>query len=111
MAEYVQVMTTIDSRDSARELSRRLVEDRAAACVQILGPIESTYRWEGALETGEEWLCLIKTERRLFDRVRAIVGEVHPYEVPELIALSVAAGSAGYLRWISRETSAEPPSH
>jgi periplasmic divalent cation tolerance protein len=104
MVDYIQVSTTVDNREDALKLSRRLVEARAAACVQVLGPAQSTYRWKGAVELSEEWLCLIKTEGRLFESVQRVVTETHPYEVPELIAMKVTAGSEDYLKWISQET-------
>jgi len=104
MEEYIQVTTTVERKEDAQMLSRRLVEARAAACVQVLGPMESTYRWEGKVEVSQEWLCLIKTERRLFEAVQQVIRGVHPYEVPELIALPVIAGSEEYLEWVSRAT-------
>jgi periplasmic divalent cation tolerance protein len=103
-AEYLQVITTVGTKEDASRLSRRLVESRAAACVQVLGPVESTYRWKGAVEVGREWQCLIKTERRHFSAVSRIISENHPYEVPELIAVPIVEGSVEYLQWISRET-------
>jgi periplasmic divalent cation tolerance protein len=103
-AEYLQVITTVGTKEDASLLSRRLVESRAAACVQVFGPVESTYRWEGTVEISQEWQCFIKTERRHFSAVSRIIRENHPYEIPELIALPIVEGSVEYLRWISRET-------
>ena len=105
-AEYLQVITTVAAKEDADLLSRRLVEARAAACVQVFGPVESTYWWEGAVETGQEWQCFIKTERRRFPAVRRIIMENHPYEIPELIAVPIVEGGPEYLQWISRETEA-----
>lgn len=94
------VLTTVDSAERARDLSQRLVESSNAACVQVLGPLSSTYRWKKNVETAREWLCLIKTREELFSKVEATVGEIHPYEVPEIVALPIAQGSRRYLSWL-----------
>ncbi|MCC7103604.1 MAG: divalent-cation tolerance protein CutA [Chloroflexi bacterium] len=104
--EIVEVRTTIDSKEGAEVLARALVEARAAACAQVVGPIQSCYRWEGALETAEEWLVLVKTRRDRLGAVEAVIAERHPYEVPELIALPVVWGTAAYARWVEEETGA-----
>lgn len=104
MEEYLHVLTTIDSKEKAGELQRLLVEERAAACVQILGPISSLYWWEGEIEQAQEWLCLAKTRRSEFSRLERLVKEHHPYETPEIIAIPIIAGSEDYLQWIKTET-------
>ena len=104
MEEYLHVLTTIDSEEKAGELQRLLVEERAAACVQILGPISSLYWWEGKIEQAQEWLCLAKTRRSEFRRLERLVKEHHPYETPEIIALPILAGNDDYLKWIKAET-------
>ncbi len=81
-----------------------MVERRLAACAQVVGPITSTYRWEGKVEEAEEWLVLLKTTADLFDELAAGVREVHSYDVPEIIAVPVQEGSADYLAWITQET-------
>ena len=101
---YLMAMTTTDAREDAERLARDLVERRLAACVQVLGPISSTYRWQGAIETAEEWLCLIKTTGARFDALAAHVETNHGYEMPELTALAVEIGSPGYLAWVSAAT-------
>ena len=101
---YLLAMTTTDAREDAERLARDLVERRLAACVQVLGPISSTYRWQGAIETAEEWLCLIKTTGARFDALAAHVETNHGYEIPELTALPVENGSPGYLAWVSAAT-------
>jgi len=106
--EYIQITTTVETKKDASRLAQLLVESRAAACVQVLGPIESTYRWRGEVEVSQEWQCLIKTERRLFPEVQNIVNEHHPYDVPELIGVPIVEGSAEYFRWISLETGRHP---
>jgi len=100
MSPYLVVMTTVDSAVRAGDLSQRLVERSIAACVQVLGPISSTYRWKEKVETAQEWLCLIKTREDLYSRVEATIGEIHPYELPEIVALPIAQGSHRYLSWL-----------
>jgi periplasmic divalent cation tolerance protein len=68
--------------------------------VQVVGPVASRYRWEGAVETAEEWQCLAKTTAALYPRVEAAIREIHSYEEPEIVAMPILAGSAGYLAWI-----------
>ncbi len=104
MDDCIQVLITIDSQEKARELQRLLVEHRAAACVQVLGPILSTYRWEGQIEDAEEWMCLAKTRAGQYDRLESLVKENHPYSVPEILALPIWTGNREYLDWIKAET-------
>lgn len=104
MSDFIQVFTTTARKQEAEQIARTLVEERLAACVQILGPITSTYHWQGAVETSEEWLCLIKSRQELFAKVEAAICRIHPYEVPEIVALPIVAGSQGYLTWLQRET-------
>ncbi|HID19639.1 MAG TPA: divalent-cation tolerance protein CutA [Methanophagales archaeon] len=103
MGEYVQVITTIEKREDAEKIANALVEKRLAACVQILGPIVSTYWWKGNIERADEWLCIIKSKKDLYDVLEKSIKEIHPYETPEIFALSVVAGSKDYLKWLRRE--------
>lgn len=103
MTGHIQVLTTASSRDEADRIARTLIEKRVAACVQVVGPIESTYRWQGAVETSQEWLCAAKSRRELYDRVEQAIREVHSYQVPEIIALPIVAASADYLKWLDEE--------
>ncbi len=100
MANYIQVITTVEKQADGLALARLLVERRLASCVQVIGPITSIYRWRGAVETAGEWLCLIKTREDLYEALEAAVREAHPYEVPELLALPVVKGSKDYLEWL-----------
>jgi periplasmic divalent cation tolerance protein len=102
MAEYLQVVTTIDSEEAAERIAAALVEQRLAACVQVLGPIASTYRWQGKVESAREWLCLAKTAASRYDELEAAIRELHPYEEPEIVATPIVAGSAGYLDWVAK---------
>ena len=101
---YLMAMTTTDAREDAERLARDLVERRLADCVQVLVPISSTFRLQGAIETAEEWLCLIKTTAARFDAVAAHVETNHAYETPELTAVPVDHGSPAYLAWLSSAT-------
>jgi periplasmic divalent cation tolerance protein len=100
MAEFIQVLTTVERREEAERIARSLVEKRLAACVQIVGPIASTYRWKGEVETAEEWQCLVKTRRDLYPQVERGIRLLHSYAVPEIIATPIIAGSADYLAWL-----------
>ncbi len=106
MEDYVQVLVSIDTEDRAYGLQRLLLEERAAACVQILGPISSAYWWEGQIEEAQEWLCLVKTRRSEYRRLEALVIENHPYDTPEIIALPILAGYRDYLDWLDAEIGA-----
>lgn len=103
MNEYVQITTTTGARHDAERIAAELVSRRLAACVQISGPIASTYRWQEAVETSEEWLCTAKTNRALFAEIERVMKQLHPYEVPELIATPIVAGSEAYLKWLAEQ--------
>jgi periplasmic divalent cation tolerance protein len=109
MAESIQVLTTTDSRDLAAEIGRTLVERRLAACVQIIGPISSVYRWQGQIETAEEWQCWIKTTRERFAAVEQAIRELHTYSVPEILAMPVISGNSAYLQWLEEQVGDGPP--
>jgi periplasmic divalent cation tolerance protein len=104
MADYIEVHTAIDSREGAQKIADTLVSRRLAACVQVSGPITSTYWWQGKMEQAEEWLCTAKTRRELYDQLEQAIREVHTYEVPEILAVKIVAGNADYLNWLSQET-------
>jgi periplasmic divalent cation tolerance protein len=101
MAEYLQVLTAAGSEEEAEGISSALVERRLAACVQVLGPVSSRYRWRGEIEQAREWLCLAKTEAARYPELEAAIRELHSYEEPEIVATAIVAGSAGYLDWVS----------
>lgn len=104
MREYMQVQVTVDDRDKAASLARSAVEARLAACAQLVGPIVSTYWWEGQIETAEEFLLLLKTTGDSVDRLTEHIRSEHPYETPEIIALPIEGGLTTYLDWIASET-------
>lgn len=108
MGEYVEVVTTIETQDDARRIAGALVEARLAACVQVRGPIHSTYRWRGRIETAQEWQCAIKTRRELFGSVEKTIRQMHPYEVPEILAVEIVELSAAYGAWLDEQTRPAP---
>jgi periplasmic divalent cation tolerance protein len=103
MTEFIQVVTTTETEEDAGKIARALVEERLAACVQVSGPITSTYRWQGNVETAREWVCTAKSRGDLFDRMEESIRRVHPYEVPEILAIPIVAGSRSYLDWLLDE--------
>jgi periplasmic divalent cation tolerance protein len=104
MKEVIQVSTTTEKREDATRIARALVEKRLAACAQVIGPIRSTYWWKGKIEETDEWLCLLKTRTDLYRKLEKTLRAIHPYEVPEITAQPIVAGSRSYLQWIDEET-------
>ncbi len=102
--EYIQVITAIQKRGDADRIARGLVERRLAGSVQVLGPIVSTYWWKGNIETTQEWLLLIKSVKALYREIEAKIKEIHPYEVPEIIAVPIVDASEDYLEWLRSVT-------
>jgi periplasmic divalent cation tolerance protein len=105
MADRILVaLITAPSREVAESIARMLVEKRLAACVNILPPVRSIYRWEGKVSEEDEVLLLVKTRPELFStRLLPAVQEMHPYQLPEIIALPVEAGLEDYLKWVAQE--------
>ncbi len=102
----LQVQTTVGDPADADRLAELLVDGGLAACAQVIGPVRSRYRWRGVIELAEEWLLLVKTTAAAWPRVEQAIREGHPYDEPELIAVPVQEGSAGYLEWVAGEVSA-----
>jgi periplasmic divalent cation tolerance protein len=103
-SEYVVILTTLPADADGQAFGRALVDERLAACVNLLAPMESVYRWEGRVEKESERQVVIKTSR---DRVIALwerVRELHPYEIPEFLVLPIADGNEAYLRWVGEST-------
>ena len=101
---YLQVVTTTSREADAERIARTLLESKLAACVQIAGPVMSIYWWKGVLETSEEWLCSIKTGEAQYAALEKAIRKVHPYEVPEAVALPVVDGHHAYLAWVASST-------
>jgi periplasmic divalent cation tolerance protein len=97
-----QVTTTLPDEAAAERLADLLVEERLAACAQVLGPVSSTYHWQGVIERTTEWYCHLKTTRARLPALQARIGELHPYEIPEIIAVPILDGNAHYLRWVEQ---------
>lgn len=100
MSRYILVLTTIGSEEEAARLGRSLVERRLVACVNDVGPIRSFFRWKGKLEDASEHLLLLKTRSDRYAELEAALQELHPYDVPEVIAVHIEDGSRAYLSWI-----------
>lgn len=107
MAEVLIVLTNCPDAASARRIAAALVEQGLAACVNQLAPVQSVYRWQGAIEEAAEVPLLIKCTRARYPAVEATIRELHPYSVPEIVAWPVALGYGPYLRWVDDET--QPP--
>jgi len=105
MQDYIQVITTTETKKEAENIASILTERRLAGCVQIIGPITSIYRWKGKVEKAEEWLCFIKTSKILYEEVEKTIKSIHSYEIPEIIALPLVSGSRDYLNWLDKELS------
>ncbi len=104
MTDKIVVLSTCESAEQAEKLARALVEQRLAACVNIIPGMRSVYRWKGAIEDTGEFLLLIKSRRDLFDQMRLEIEKQHSYEVPEVIALPIVEGAENYLEWLRVET-------
>jgi periplasmic divalent cation tolerance protein len=99
MTDKIIVLTTCAAKADAERLSRALVAERLAACVSVVPRVESYYHWKGEIESSEEFMLIIKTSRDLFPAICAEMEKLHPYEVPELLALPIVAGAENYLSW------------
>ncbi len=98
---WLQVQVSAGSREEADGVASAVLDRRLAACVQVVGPVESRFWWEGRLDAATEWLCLVKTTDDRLDEVVGAIREAHSYDTPEIIALPVVGGSEGYLRWVA----------
>ena len=104
MTDAVLVITTLSNSDAAAEIAKKLVGEKLAACANLIPAVRSIYRWQGKVQDDNEVLVLIKTQQRHYDRLKARLLELHPYELPEVIALPIERGHQAYLDWILRET-------
>jgi periplasmic divalent cation tolerance protein len=105
MQEFILVYVTAGSAAEGDRLARALVEERLAACVNRIAPVQSVYRWQGKVEQSEEELLIVKTRKALFAALESRVRELHSYSVPEIIAVPIVDGSEGYLRWLGEQLS------
>ena len=103
MTEYIQVFTTTDTKENARQVARRVVEKNLAACAQIIGPISSIFWWKNNINEEEEWLIIIKSRKDLYEELEQAIRKAHKYEIPEILAVPVVAGAKSYLEWLDGE--------
>ena len=103
MTDKIVVFSACSTLDEARGIARKLIEDRLAACVNVMPGVRSFYRWKGAIEEADECLLVIKSSRDLLDRLRLELEKAHTYEVPEVVAVPIVAGAPNYLNWLDNE--------
>ncbi len=106
MNKFLLILSTVPTQEVAEEISRHLVEERLAACVTISSPGQSFYWWEGKITQDRELMLFIKTRANLYLELEKRLKELHPYSVPEILALAVEQGSESYLSWLEKETKA-----
>jgi periplasmic divalent cation tolerance protein len=111
-AQVLLVMSNLPDQETAQRVARTLIEQRLAACVSVLAPCMSLYHWRGAVEDATEVPLLIKTSAGRYAELESVLRQLHPYELPEIIAVPVVRGLPGYLDWVAGETahSPSPPS-
>ena len=100
----IAITTTSDEKSTLEAIAKHLIERQLAGCVQISGPVNSWYRWEGSIENSTEWQCLIKTDARHIDAIKQSILKLHNYEQPQIVAFEISDGSSGYLNWIQQNT-------
>ncbi len=102
MSRYIQVVITTDNKKLAEKIATSVIEQQLAACVQI-SSCQSVYRWQGKIERGDEFICVMKSRMDLFPDLEQIIRNEHTYEVPEIIATEITTGSSDYLAWLEKE--------
>ena len=100
---FISLTTTTSTREQALHLAKLLVEEGLAACVQVSGPVTSTYRWQGVVEVEEEWSCTAKTRAKWFLKVKDFIAANHSYDVPEIVGVKLHGISAEYARWLDEQ--------
>ena len=105
--DVLLVLTNLPDRAAAENIARAVIEENVAACVNILAPCRSVYRWQGAVEHAEETPLLIKTTRARYAALQALICRLHPYELPEIIAVPLAQGLPGYLAWVAMQVATD----
>jgi periplasmic divalent cation tolerance protein len=104
MTDYIMVFITVKSEKEGEKIASTLLKEKLAACVNMIGGVKSFFRWKGQITSEDEILLIAKTKNVLFENLKKRVLELHSYEVPEIIATSILAGSEKYLDWIKKET-------
>jgi periplasmic divalent cation tolerance protein len=103
MTEYIQVFSSVVNLEAAEKIGETVIAKKLAAIVQITGPVKSMYMWSGKILKGEDWRIVMKTTRDLYEKLEAEIKRLHPYGVPEILAMPVLEGNRDYLNWISKE--------
>lgn len=103
-AQILVILITVPSRREAVRIGQAIVKKKLAACANILSPVTSIFRWKGRIEKSREALLIVKTTGRRYAALAKLIGSIHPYEVPEIIALKVTKGLPRYIAWVQRET-------
>jgi len=98
--QFLVILNTCPDKESATQVANALIHQQLAACVNIMPGLTSIYPWQGKIESGEEFLLIIKSTRAAYPQVEAVIRETHPYELPEVVAVPIVAGLQGYLSWI-----------
>ena len=104
MTDAILVLTTLPTADGAAEVAKTVVDEKLAACANILPALRSIYRWEGKVQDENEVLVLLKTRQAQYERLEARILELHPYDVPEILAIPIEEGHRTYLDWVASET-------
>jgi periplasmic divalent cation tolerance protein len=104
----VLLSTTVDSEAAAVAIATEVVTDRLAACVQVIGPVTSVYRWQGQVEQAREWACQMKTTAARLDLLTSRLRGLHPYQVPEILAVPILTADPAYLSWLADSVAPEP---
>jgi periplasmic divalent cation tolerance protein len=107
-SEPIQVVTTTAEHADAKKIAEAVLEKRLAACVQVSGPIDSSYWWNGRIEKSREWTVTMKTRRDLYAGLEKLLLSVHPYDQPEIVATAIVEISPGYCRWLNEQVSEVP---
>jgi periplasmic divalent cation tolerance protein len=104
MVDAIIVLVTCGSEEEAVKIAHSLVEERVAACVNLISPVRSIYRWKGKIWNEREWILIIKTQKKRFEELEKKVKSLHSYSVPEIIGLPVVEGAPSYLKWVEEVT-------
>lgn len=104
---YIMVFITTPTQENAEKISSMLVEEKLVACVSVVGEVKSTFYWEGKIEKEKEYLLIIKTKDNLFNKILEMVKKIHPYKVPEILALNISQGNPDYLKWVEETVKKE----
>lgn len=102
--EFIVIYCTVPNKKEGKEIARKLIEKKLAACVNILDKIESVFSWDGEMSEENEAMMIIKTKKELFEKVNGVIQGLHSYNVPEVIAIPIIDADETYLKWIAHET-------